>query len=159
QLTHGARAFQLFDSWAGSRSSRDYDTVVVPPSTRVFHTLKERQADVPGIHFGIGCDHHLESMYEAGPQILGLDWRTRISSARERMGSDLVVQGNLDPALVLAGMNVALDGAMEVLRDNGGHPGHIFNLGHGVQPDTDPGVLTEVVALVHEQTAMEPSPS
>jgi uroporphyrinogen decarboxylase len=75
------------------------------------------------------------------------------------MGSDLVVQGNLDPALVLAGMNVALDGAMEVLRDNGGHPGHIFNLGHGVQPDTDPGVLTEVVALVHEQTAMEPSPS
>ena len=75
------------------------------------------------------------------------------------MGSDLVVQGNLDPSLVLAGMNVALDGAMEVLRDTGGHPGHIFNLGHGVQPETDPGVLTEVVALVHEQTAMEPSPS
>lgn len=159
QLAHGARAFQLFDSWAGSLSARDYDTFVAPHSTRVFNTLNERHADVPGIHFGIGCDHLLESMYAAGPQVLGLDWRTRISSARERMGSDLVVQGNLDPALILAGVNVALDGAMEVLRDNGGHPGHIFNLGHGVQPDTDPGVLTEVVAFVHEQTAMEPSPS
>ena len=75
------------------------------------------------------------------------------------MGSDLIVQGNLDPALVLAGANVALDGAAKVLNDNGGHPGHIFNLGHGVQPTTDPGVLTEIVAFVHEQTAMEIPPS
>jgi uroporphyrinogen decarboxylase len=71
------------------------------------------------------------------------------------MGSDLIVQGNLDPALVLAGANIALDGAAKVLSDNGGHPGHIFNLGHGVQPDTDPGVLTEIVAFVQEQTSTE----
>jgi uroporphyrinogen decarboxylase len=71
------------------------------------------------------------------------------------MGSDLIVQGNLDPALVLAGANIALDGAANVLSDNGDNPGHIFNLGHGVQPNTDPGVLTEIVAFVHDQTARE----
>ena len=89
----------------------------------------------PGIHFGIGCDHLLESMRAAGPSVLGLDWRTPIAEARRRLGADLVVQGNLDPALVLAGAEVALAGADAVLADNGGHPGHIFNLGHGVQPE------------------------
>jgi uroporphyrinogen decarboxylase len=155
QLSHGARAFQLFDSWAGALSRRDYETFVVPHSTRVFSALNERHVGVPGIHFGIGCDHLLESMHAAGPQILGLDWRTPISAARSRMGSDLIVQGNLDPALVLAGANIALDGAANVLSDNGDNPGHIFNLGHGVQPNTDPGVLTEIVAFVHDQTARE----
>ena len=159
QLSHGAQAFQLFDSWAGALSVRDYESFVAPHSTRVFSTLNERHANAPGIHFGIGCDHLLESMHAAGPQVLGLDWRTPISSARTRMGSDLIVQGNLDPALVLAGANIALDGAAKVLSDNGGHPGHIFNLGHGVQPDTDPGVLTEIVAFIHEQTATENPPS
>ncbi len=159
QLSHGAKAFQLFDSWAGALSVADYESYVAPYSARVFATLNDRHGDSPGIHFGIGCDHLLESMNAAGPQILGLDWRTSISSARSRMGSDLIVQGNLDPALVLAGANIALDGAAKVLSDNGGHPGHIFNLGHGVQPNTDPGVLTELVAFVHEQTAMENSSS
>ena len=88
-----------------------------------------------GIHFGIGCDHLLESMHAAGPSVLGLDWRTSITDARRRMGADLVVQGNLDPALVLAGRDIALAGDRRVLADNGGHPGHIFNLGHGVQPE------------------------
>ena len=153
QLRHGAAAFQLFDSWAGSLSAADYDRFVFPHSRRVFATLAELHPRVPGIHFGIGCDHLLERMYAAGPQVIGLDWRTPIRSARARLGADTVVQGNLDPALVLAGVDVALDGARAVLDDNAGHHGHIFNLGHGVQPDTDPGVLAAVVELVHDATA------
>ena len=152
QLAHGARAFQLFDSWAGSLSERDYRRFVLPHSTRVFGELAERHPGVPGIHFGIGCDHLLEAMLEAGPRILGLDWRTPITSARRRMGDDLIVQGNLDPALVLAGREPALVGTDTVLADNAGHPGHIFNLGHGVQPDSDPEVLAAVVDRVHTAT-------
>ena len=131
QLRHGARAFQLFDSWAGTLSRADYDRFVLPHSREVFTRLRDLHPDAPGIHFGIGCDHLLESMHAAGPKVLGLDWRTTITSARRRMGADLVVQGNLDPALVLAGREVALTGAEAVLADNGEHPGHIFNLGHG----------------------------
>lgn len=152
QLRHGAAAFQLFDSWAGSLSVADYDRFVYPHSHRVFTELAERHPAVPGIHFGIGCDHLLERMYAAGPSVIGLDWRTTIRSARSRLGADTVVQGNLDPALVLAGVDVALDGARAVLHDNAGHHGHIFNLGHGVQPDTDPAVLAAVVDLVHAAT-------
>ena len=152
QLRHGARAFQLFDSWAGSLSVADYDRFVFPHSERVFAELADKHPDVVGIHFGIGCDHLLERMYAAGPGVIGLDWRTPIRAARSRLGADTVVQGNLDPALVLAGSAPALAGTRAVLADNAGHPGHIFNLGHGVRPDTDPGVLAEVVDLVHELT-------
>ncbi|HSM67953.1 MAG TPA: uroporphyrinogen decarboxylase [Ilumatobacteraceae bacterium] len=157
QLSHGAAAFQLFDSWAGSLSRRDYDRYVLPHSRHVFRELRRRHPGAPAIHFGIGCDHLLESMYAAGPTVLGLDWRTRIGDARRRLGDDLVVQGNLDPALVLAGVDPAIEGTEGVLRDNERpdgtpHPGHIFNLGHGVNPDTDPGVLQAVVDLVHERT-------
>lgn len=157
QLSAGARAFQLFDSWAGSLSNADYREFVLPHSKNVFGRLQELHPEVPGIHFGIGCDHLLESMYEAGPQIMGLDWRTPIQIARRRMGSSLIVQGNLDPALVLAGSQTALEGAERVLEDNAGHPGHIFNLGHGVDPTTDPTVLEDVVAFVHEKTRTEES--
>ncbi len=153
QLDHGARAFQLFDSWAGTLSKADYDAFVLPYSTAVFEGVAARHPDAAGIHFGIGCDHLLGSMLAAGPSVLGLDWRTPITEARRRLGPDLVVQGNLDPSLVLAGRDVALDGARAVLADNGGHPGHIFNLGHGVQPNTDPDVLAAVVDLVHTATA------
>ena len=157
QLSHGAAAFQLFDSWAGALSRRDYDRYVLPHSRHVLRELRRRHPGVPAIHFGIGCDHLLESMYTAGPTVLGLDWRTPIGTARDRLGDDLIVQGNLDPALVLAGAGPALEGTAQVLRDNQvadgtQHPGHIFNLGHGVQPDTDPGVLHAVVDHVHETT-------
>ena len=154
QLRHGARAFQLFDSWAGTLSADDYRQFVLPHSRRVFAELAYRHPAAPSIHFGIGCDHLLEAMHAAGPTVLGLDWRTPIAEARRRLGSDLVVQGNLDPALVLAGSGPALDGARRVMADNQGHQGHIFNLGHGVHPDSDPGVLAEVVALVHESNAV-----
>jgi uroporphyrinogen decarboxylase len=153
QLDHGARAFQLFDSWAGALSRTDYDSLVLPHSAAVFKGLAEAHPDVPGIHFGIGCDHLLESMHAAGPRILGLDWRTSITDARRRMGDDLVVQGNLDPAMVLAGFETALAGTDAVLEDNNGHAGHIFNLGHGVQPNTDPDVLRAVADHVKERTA------
>ncbi|MGZ4679253.1 MAG: uroporphyrinogen decarboxylase [Ilumatobacteraceae bacterium] len=158
QLDHGARAFQLFDSWAGALSRADYDAFVLPHSTAVFSALAISHPDVPGIHFGIGCDHLLESMCSAGPRVLGLDWRTSISDARRRMGQDLVVQGNLDPALVLAGAGVALAATDAVLDDNLSpdgepHPGHIFNLGHGVPPNADPGVLQAIVDRVKERTA------
>jgi len=153
QLRHGAAAFQLFDSWAGTLSVADYDRFVLPHSQRVFSELADRHPSTPGIHFGIGCDHLLERMYAAGPRVIGLDWRTTITAARARLGADTVVQGNLDPALVLAGIDVALDGARAVLADNRGHHGHIFNLGHGVQPDTDPGVLAAVVDFVHDSTS------
>jgi uroporphyrinogen decarboxylase len=153
QLDAGAAAFQLFDSWAGALSRRDYERFVAPHSARVFGELRTSHPAAPGIHFGIGCDHLLESMYAAGPTVVGLDWRTPIRDARRRLGADVVVQGNLDPALVLAGRDVALAGVDDVLADNDGHPGHVFNLGHGVQPGTDPGILTEIVAVVHERTA------
>jgi uroporphyrinogen decarboxylase len=157
QLDHGARAFQLFDSWAGALSRRDYDRFVLPHSRRVFSELRRRHPGVAAIHFGIGCDHLLESMHAAGATVLGLDWRTRIGDARARVGNDLAVQGNLDPALVLAGPDAALDGAERVLRDNldaagAAHPGHIFNLGHGVHQDSDPAILQAIVDLVHEST-------
>lgn len=153
QLSAGARVFQLFDSWAGALGRADYDEFVLPHSRAVFAALAARFPDVPGIHFGIGCDHLLESMYAAGPRVLGLDWRTPISEARRRMGPNLVVQGNLDPALVLAGPAAAAGGTAAVLADNAGHPGHVFNLGHGVQPNTDPGILAAVVEQVHQATS------
>jgi len=170
QLSNGAGAFQLFDSWAGALSRRDYDRYVLPHSRRVFDELRARHPDAPAIHFGIGCDHLLESMLDAargngrGTPVLGLDWRTTISDARRRMGDELVVQGNLDPSLVLAGADVALAGVDAVLADNANpdgtqHAGHIFNLGHGVQPDTDPGVLAAIVERVHATTAPNGSPA
>jgi uroporphyrinogen decarboxylase len=157
QLANGARAYQLFDSWVGALSATDYEQFVLPHSRSVFGQLRALHPDAPGIHFGSGCDHLLEHMLAAGTRVLGLDWRTSILAARMRMGPQLVVQGNLDPALVLAGTAVALAGTDAVLADNrladgSQHPGHIFNLGHGVQPGTDPEVLTAVTARVHEMT-------
>ncbi|MFM7045736.1 MAG: uroporphyrinogen decarboxylase [Ilumatobacteraceae bacterium] len=157
QLMNGAAAYQLFDSWAGSLSRVDYDRFVMPHSRAVFDQLRSRHPEAAGIHFGIGCDHILESMHAAGPRVLGLDWRTSIADARRRMGDDLCVQGNLDPALVLAGVDIALAGTDAVLADNlrpdgSRHPGHIFNLGHGVNPATDPEVLAAVVERVRTVT-------
>lgn len=153
QISAGAEAFQLFDSWAGSLSRRDYDVFVKPHTEAVFTQLARKHPNVPGIHFGIGCDHLLESMNSVGNTVIGLDWRTTITDARRRLGADTVVQGNLDPALVLSDIALATGGVNDVLADNANHPGHVFNLGHGVQPHTDPAVLQAVVELVHERTA------
>ncbi len=151
QLNAGAEAFQVFDSWAGALSKADYDTFVKPHTTAVFTQIAERHPGVKGIHYGVACDHLLESMNSVGNAVIGLDWRTTITGARQRLGANTVVQGNLDPALVLAGADIAVEGARAVIADNAGHPGHIFNLGHGAQPDMDPGVLAAVVDYVHSE--------
>jgi uroporphyrinogen decarboxylase len=107
--------------------------------------------DVPRIHFGINTGELLPQMAEAGAEVIGVDWRTRLSDARERTGGKVALQGNLDPALVLAPWEVLEKEVRRVLTDNDGHPGHIFNLGHGVLPQTDPDQLNRVVDLVHAE--------
>jgi uroporphyrinogen decarboxylase len=165
QLRAGARAYQLFDSWAGALSAADYRTFVLPFSRAVAEQIALEFPDTPAIHFGIGCDHLLEAMHDAvasaPARVMGLDWRTPITAARSRLGPDLAVQGNLDPALVLAGREVALAGVDRVLADNrradgSQHPAHVFNLGHGVHPGSDPDVLAAVVDAVHAQTGATP---
>ena len=152
QLNAGAKAFQLFDSWAGTLTHEEYRTMVLPHSAYVFAQLAKSHPHAPGIHFGLGCDHLLEMMKQAGPQVIGLDWRTSITDARRRLGADTIVQGNLNPELVLGDIATAIAGTDAVLADNGGNPGHIFNLGHGVQPPTNPDVLAAIVEHVHNTT-------
>jgi uroporphyrinogen decarboxylase len=144
----GADVIQLFDSWVGALSADDYEESVAPYSERIIGGLQ-----VPTIHFGTGTAHLLEAMAAAGGDVIGLDWRVRLDEAWERVGYDRGVQGNLDPALLLGPWEGVEAGVEAVLRAAGGRPGHIFNLGHGVLPDTDPAVLRRLRELVHERTA------
>jgi uroporphyrinogen decarboxylase len=152
QLDAGASAYQLFDSWAGNLTRDQYRDAVLPHSAHVISELKRSHPHAPSIHFGVGCDHLLELMHSAGAIVIGLDWRTTITDARMRLGKDTIVQGNLDPSLVQSDITTALAGADAVLADNANHPGHIFNLGHGVTPGVNPDVLAAVVQHVHERT-------
>ncbi len=154
QLDAGASAFQLFDSWAGALTIDQYRKHVLRYSRHVFDELRSSHPSAPGIHFGVGCDHLLEDMYSAGPHVIGLDWRSSISDVRRRLGANTIVQGNLNPELVMGTVELALRGVDAVIADNDGNAGHIFNLGHGVQPSTNPDVLAAVVRHVHEQTAL-----
>ena len=147
QVAAGAQAVQLFDSWIGSLSPADYRRYVLPSSRRVFEGLAD--VGVPRIHFGVGTGQLLELMAEAGADVVGVDWRVPLDSARHRLGPDVAGQGNLDPAAILAGWDVTRAGATEVLAAGGGR-GHVFNLGHGVLPESDPGVLAELVRFCHE---------
>lgn len=149
QVAHGARAVQLFDSWVGSLSPSDYASYVLPASTKVLSGLSE--LGVPRIHFGLNTGELLALMAGAGSDVVGVDWRTPLSVARERTGARVALQGNLDPAVCLAPWPVVEAKVREVLRDNAGHPGHVFNLGHGVTPDIDPAVLARIVELVHAE--------
>ena len=150
QVASGAQAVQLFDSWAGALSAPDYDRYVLPHSGRVFAEIAD--LGVPLIHFGVGTGELLGLMARAGADVVGVDWRVPIDDARRRLDAErpgVAVQGNLDPALCVAGWEVAREGALDVLARNAGRPGHVFNLGHGVLPETDPEVLERVVDLVH----------
>ncbi len=149
QVTNGASAVQLFDSWAGALSAADYERFVLPSSRRVLEGIVD--LDVPRIHFGVGTGELLHLMAAAGADVVGVDWRVPISEARRRVGPGYALQGNLDPALCVSSWEVAEAGAREVLASNAGHPGHVFNLGHGVLPETDPEILERVVALVHDE--------
>lgn len=153
QLAAGVDAIQLFDSWAGALSQADYRAHVLPHSERVFAEIAD--AGVPRIHFGVGTGELLGAMGEAGADVVGVDWRVPLTEAVRRVGPGKALQGNLDPAVLFAGWPVVEAQARRIVDEADsalamGAAGHIFNLGHGVLPDTDPGVLTALVQLVHE---------
>ena len=149
QIDAGAVALQIFDSWAGTLSPPDYERFVLPHSTRVFEGVAD--LGVPRIHFGVGTGELLGLMASAGADVVGVDWRVPLDVARTRVPANVALQGNLDPALAFAPWDVVAEATRDVLRRNAGNPGHIFNLGHGVMPETDPTVLERVVELVHSE--------
>jgi len=147
QINAGASAIQLFDSWAGGLSAADYEEFVLPHSKAVFDSLEG--TDVPRIHFGVGTGELLDLMRQAGASVVGVDFRTPLDVAAARIGGQTPVQGNLDPALLLADWPVIEKAVRRVVEAGRRCPGHIFNLGHGVLPETPPDNLTRVVELVH----------
>jgi uroporphyrinogen decarboxylase len=152
QLAAGVDAIQVFDSWAGTLSLADYRAAVLPHSARVFDALKGE--GVPMTHFGVGTAELLGAMGEAGATVVGVDWRTSLADAATRVRPGTALQGNLDPVVLLAGWPVVERAARAVVEDGrraqaAGAAGHIFNLGHGVLPATDPDVITDLVELVH----------
>ena len=149
QIDAGADVVQLFDSWVGGLGPADYREFVQPHVRRIFAGLH----GVPTIHFGTGTAALLELLAEAGGDVIGLDHRVSLADAWERVGHDRGVQGNLDAARLLAGWEPTRAGAMAVLDEAACRPGHVFNLGHGVLPQTETDLLRRLVDLVHEQTA------
>ncbi len=151
QIDAGVSAIQLFDSWAGALSEADYRTYVLPHSSRVLAGLAE--TGVPRIHFGVHTGQLLTVMGEAGADVVGVDWRTPLSTAATLVGPQRSVQGNLDPAVLFAPWPVIETEVRRILAEGTAARGHVFNLGHGVLPETDPEVLTRVVSLVHQVSA------
>jgi uroporphyrinogen decarboxylase len=153
QVAAGVDAVQLFDSWAGALSERDYREFVLPHSAAVLGGLAD--AGVPRIHFGVGTGELLGAMREAGADVVGVDWRVPLDVAVDRLAAAVpdgpapVVQGNLDPALLLADWSVIEAEVRRVMAEGTAAGAHVFNLGHGVLPQTDPTVLTRVAELVH----------
>jgi uroporphyrinogen decarboxylase len=150
QVEAGAEALQVFDSWAGVLSPRDYEANVLPYTRRLFHEIRE--TGVPRIHFGTGTAGFLESFTAAGGDVIGIDWRIPIDAAWHRVGEDRGIQGNLDPAALLSGPEVWRPAAEDVLRRVAHRPGHVFSLGHGVLPETAQEGLRNLVRLVHDST-------
>jgi uroporphyrinogen decarboxylase len=149
QVDAGAEVVQLFDSWVGGLGPTDYQEFVQPHVRRIFAALQ----DVPTIHFGTGTAALLELLAEAGGDVIGIDHRVSLADAWRRVGHDRGVQGNLDSARLLAGWEATRAGALAVLDEAARRSGHVFNLGHGVLPETDTDLLRRLVDLVHEQTA------
>lgn len=146
QIQAGAHAVQLFDSWVGWLAPSDYETYVLPSVEEIFAGLADLGA--PTIHFGVGTSELLPLMARAGANVIGVDWRIDLAEARRRVGGHVPVQGNLDPAACLAPWDVISPKALEVLERGAGRA-HIFNLGHGVLPQTDASTLARLVDLVH----------
>ena len=146
----GADVIQLFDSWVGALSGHDYREFVAPYSARILNAI-----DVPTIHFGTGSTHLLRDMKAVGGDVIGLDWRVQIDRGWEYLGSGRGVQGNLDPAVLLGPWERVEEATDRILDAVAGRRGHIFNLGHGVLPDTDPDRLGRLVEHVHERTTVE----
>jgi uroporphyrinogen decarboxylase len=151
QVAAGASAVQLFDSWIGALSPEDYRRSVLPYSTRVFEALG--MTGVPRLHFGVGTGELLGPMSEAGSDVIGVDWRVPLDEAARRIEAGKALQGNLDPAILLAPWEIIEERSREILRRGRAAEAHIFNLGHGVMPDTNPDVLARLTDLVHEASA------
>ena len=149
QVDAGASAVQLFDSWVGALPAEDYRRYVQPHSARILAGV----ADVPRIHFGVGTGELLHDMGAAGADVVGVDFRVPLSAAVERIGAGKAVQGNLDPTIVFAPWDVVEQMVDRVLDEGRAAEGHVFNLGHGVLPETDPDVLTRIVERVHAVTS------
>jgi uroporphyrinogen decarboxylase len=151
QVRAGAEVVQVFDSWVGALTPGDYERGVLPWMRRIFDAL--RPLGTPTIHFGTGNAALLEQIASAGSDVVSVDWRVRLDDAWRRIGYDQGIQGNLDPVRPLAGWELALEGARDVLNQAANRPGHIFNLGHGVMPETDPSILQRLVDAVHAESA------
>ena len=147
QIEAGAQAVQLFDSWVGCLSATDYRRYVLPHTQAIFDALPN---DVPAIHFGTGNPALYPALKEAGGDVIGVDWRLSIDDAWSALGSDVGIQGNLDPAALLASPSALRARASEVLDSAAGRPGHIFNLGHGIMPEASVAQAQALVAHVHE---------
>jgi uroporphyrinogen decarboxylase len=154
QVEAGAQALQVFDSWVGALDRDDYRRRVQPHMSSLFAGLAD--LGVPVIHFGVGTGELLGEMAISGGSVLGIDWRVPIDEGWDRVGHDRAVQGNLDPAVLGAPWEVVQRKTLDVLRRAGGRDGHIFNLGHGVLPDTPPDVLARLVDLTHAETERKP---
>ncbi|HSW95256.1 MAG TPA: uroporphyrinogen decarboxylase [Patescibacteria group bacterium] len=152
QVAAGADVIQLFDSWAGALAPDDYSRAVLPYTARIFAALDG--LDVPRIHFATGNPLLLPAMARAGAEAVSVDWRVPLDEAAILIGPERAIQGNLDPGICLAPFDVVAAGARDVLRRAGGRPGHIFNLGHGVLPQTEADTLARLAALVREETAL-----
>lgn len=146
QIAAGADAVQLFDSWLGLLDPASYESLVLPYTRRVFAEIAPL---APAIHFSTGTVQLLPQIAASGCSAVSVDWRLPLDAAWERIGPGLAIQGNLDPTLALAPWPAVEAGARDVLRRAGGRPGHIFNLGHGILPETDPDILSRLVQLVH----------
>jgi uroporphyrinogen decarboxylase len=146
QVAAGCQAIQVFDSWVGALSPAAYRAGVLPHMRRLFEEL--RPLGVPAIHFGTGTAGLLPLVAEAGGDVIGVDWRITLRDAWPRIGAR-AIQGNLDPATLLAPFETVESAARQILEEAGGRPGHIFNLGHGVLPETPPDHLRRLVELVH----------
>ncbi|MEX2607315.1 MAG: uroporphyrinogen decarboxylase [Kiritimatiellia bacterium] len=149
QIDAGARAFQLFDSWSGCLSVRDYERFAAPWTRKIFAALR---GQVPGIHFSANGGHLLEQVADMPVDVIGLDWRVEPANVMERIGRDRVYQGNLDPARLLASDEAALEGAADVLNAFAPAKGHIFNLGHGVVKTTPPERVKKLIDEVHRRS-------
>lgn len=147
QVMAGASALQLFDSWAGALSLPDYLTYAAPHSAAVFTAVAD--LGVPRVHFGTKTSELLVAMRDVGADVVGVDDRTPLDTAIDRLGTDVPVQGNIDPALLLAPWPVLRDHVLDVIDRGTAARSHVLNLGHGVPPEADPEIITKVVALAH----------
>ena len=153
QIDAGCQVVQVFDSWIGALGPEDYIEFAQPHSARLIAEVKAARPDVPLIHFGTGSGQILELMRDAGGDVIGVDFKTRLDAARTRLGDDQPVQGNMDPLVLYAEGNYVEERAQRVLDENAGRPGFVFNLGHGILPQTPVDNVVRLIDYVHRASS------